>query len=373
MFKNLFMLLVLVFSLFGLQAQEKLIVQGKPGDWYVEHTVFEKETLSSMGRFFKVSVKDLAAYNRINAAATIAQGQVIRVPLTVQNFLPLPESPSSEPIYHLSTTADNVFRISKKYNDVPLANLRRWNDLKSDQIRSGQALVVGWLAGTGMVSSEKMSDGAATTEFIKVPVVTGNKALDAQPLKNPNVVDAQADGARELQAGTMKPLSEADLFYKKLNDDKAKKEADAVAAVVPPPVSLEEFNANNVAPLSEQALPEMNIPYQPNPGDEGYFGLHFASLQGPDKKTMTRQLNAAWFKTNQVSNDRKFYALCSKMLPGTILRINAGGTKFICARVLGPIPANTVSDNIELLLSNTGAQALGLGAGPATLRLAYFQ
>lgn len=377
--KILFLILFCGITL--LQAQDKLVVMGSAGNYYVIHKIMEKESLSGIGRLYGFTPRQLAQYNGLNANAGLQLGGQLKIQLTAENLGHGPEDDNSIPVYHIARKGDNLFRLSQQYFKVPVASMRTWNDLKTDIVKDGQAIIIGYVNGTAQSTAQRAvtrepfpvvkplpGNTAKVQAAQPLPLPTARPAADsvATPLKNPNVMDAAVDGARELK-GEMKPLSENELLLLAAAQEKARKEAEAAA------------NAKNIstgspiqAPTDEVRISEEDIAYTPKASDEGFFGAYYAgSAQSGTPYAGTGE--AGVFKTLSGFNDRKFYVLMSSVLPGTIVRITATNKKTICARVLGALPVTRGAEGLLLRMSNAAAQALGMSAASFTINITYYQ
>jgi hypothetical protein len=92
---------------------------------------------------------------------------------------------------------------------------------------------------------------------------------------------------------------------------------------------------------------------------EGYFAAAFNNaVQG--KSWQERSGLCATFKSITGWNDQRYYVLMNDVPVGSIVRISAGGDKFICASVLGPIPDMKINKGLLIRLSNAGAHQLDM-------------
>lgn len=367
--KNYLFVVLLLMANFAI-AQDKLIAAGTTGDLYLNHTVKGKETLSVLSRIYGATPRQIAAYNNINANAVLPLGTKLKIPLSAENLVQEQEFATSEPVYHIAGKGENLFRLSQRYNKVPVAQLREWNDLKSDALKNGQAIVIGFIGGAKLAAMKADAPNTNGQVFVKPPVI--GVAVEPAPLKDPNVVDAAIDGSRELKKGEMKPMSETDKFFAKAAADRAKKDADAAASVVPPPVPVDQFKeANKVAP-TEYRINEEDLRYLPKPNDEGYFGLIY-QMDESSKNKINKAGDAGTFKSISGFSDRKFYALLNDVLPGTIVRITTADNKSVCARVLGPVPEIKGTPSLMMRVSNATAAALGKSDAPFAVNITYLQ
>ncbi|MBP7345630.1 MAG: LysM peptidoglycan-binding domain-containing protein [Sediminibacterium sp.] len=370
MYLKKYLFVAILFCTQAVIAQDKLIAAGPTGDLYINHTVKGKETLSVLSRIYGATPRQIAAYNNLNANAVLALGVKLRIPLSEDNLVQQQEFATSEPVYHIAGKGENLFRLSQRYYKVPLANLREWNDLKTDALKNGQAIVIGFIGGSKLAAMKADAPAANTQVFVKPPVI--GAPVENPPLKDPNVMDAAIDGSREMKKGEMKPLTETDKFFAKAAADRAKKDADAAANIVPAPVPVDQFKeANKVAP-TEYRISEEDLRYVPKPNDEGYFGLIYA-MDESSKNKINKAGDVGTFKSISGFSDRKFYALLNDVLPGTIVRITTTDNKTVCARVLGPVPEIKGAPALMMRISNATAAALGKGELPFSVTITYLQ
>ncbi len=336
------LLLILLCSCSILQAQDKLLVEGTRGNFFVIHEVTEKESLSSIGRIYGITAKQLALHNEINANAVLALGAKLKVQLSPENFSSQANIETSIALYHIAKRGETLFQISQLYNKVPVATLRKLNDLLSDNVRDGQAIIVGFINGP---------KPQTTPKTVGDPLIqnTISKQIKAElpPLKNYNVVDARIDGSRELK-GELKPLTDNELMLYALTQEKIRKENVINGVMI------------NTQPVAEEVkISEEELKYIPNSTDEGYFEIFFWKFNTSSEK-YSKTGQAAIFNSNSGILDRKFYVLTNNVLPGTIVRITAQNQKAICARVLGPIPESINSEGVILYMSKAAASSLGM-------------
>lgn len=107
----------------------------------VEHVVRRGETLSSIARRYGVSTRSLARANELGKRPKVRQGQVLIIP----------DGPLTGPTetaqrggggsYHTVRRGETLGKIAGRYG-VSVRQLRDWNDLDSNMIRSGQRLRV---------------------------------------------------------------------------------------------------------------------------------------------------------------------------------------------------------------------------------------
>lgn len=105
-----------------------------PGYGY--HIVQPGDSLHSIARIYNVTEKSLMEWNKIQNPKLInVCDKIWIIPQTTTNAA-LPATG-----YHVVQKGETLFSIARKYN-ITVTNIRQWNNLKSDDIQSGQRLLV---------------------------------------------------------------------------------------------------------------------------------------------------------------------------------------------------------------------------------------
>jgi LysM repeat protein len=107
-------------------------VMGVSPNLYVVHTVQPKETWYSVARLYNVNPKQLPSYNALSMDKALAIGQVVKIPLTTENFSQDGNKAADEalvPVRHTLQEKEWLYRVSMNYNKVPIENLEKWNNM----------------------------------------------------------------------------------------------------------------------------------------------------------------------------------------------------------------------------------------------------
>ena len=298
--KKFLSLTIVLFFASWLYAQE-IIVQHNDKGLYVSHVVTAKETFYSLGRSYNVPPKDIAAYNNLNMEGGLNIGQTLNIPLTAANFTQ--DAQKGQPVYYVVGEKEGLYRVSVKHNKVLMANLRKWNDLKSDAISAGQKLVVG---------------------YINTPEAITNTAKNNLPEKKDNA--KMTEEKTELIVKGDKPVEEK----------KAEKKAD-----VP---KLSNFS---------------NASFSDGAG--GYFKTSFDQQVKVQPLKKDEMATAGIFKTASGWQDAKYYALIDGVEPGTVIRVvNPNNNKAIYAKVLDKMTGIRQNQGYNVRISNAAATALDI-------------
>jgi LysM repeat protein len=335
--------LLACFFVITVSAQEKLIVMGTAPNMYVVYPTNGIESLQNISNQFGLSVAKLSAFNNINInpSAAFARGTEIKIPFTKDNLLQQPND-NSAPLYHVIKQGDNLYRIGQNYNKVPVATLREWNNLKTDLVKDGQYIMIGYLV-NGKAPVEKKTE--VKKEVPATIISPTAKEVADRPFADKKPVDKK-------EPVVTKPITKEQVTV--VPEQKEPKKSE----IKQPPIEVKK----------ETVYTE----YTPKEGDEGYFASGYAE-HTKEQSQQFHSGDAATFKTISGWTDRKFYVLMNDVAPKTIVRISAPGNKNICAMVLGPLQETKGASGLLLRMSNSAASALGLIDPKFTVTVTYYE
>jgi hypothetical protein len=237
----------------------------------------------------------LKAYNRISSADPTATPSSIRIPLSASNLI---TSKTPLPVFHVVEKGDNLYRLNLQYFTPGIPRIKEWNQLKSETLKDGDMVVVGYLGGNEQRTNTP-SAAALPTMVASTPVPASPAAVESTPVKQ----------------------------------------------VV--------------------AIPQVSAA-------EGYYAAQFSAAL-PAQQLLEISGTAGLFKSITGWSDKRYYVLMNEVVPGSIVRITVDQVKYICARVLGPIPDNKPNKGLLVRLSNAAAAALGVSEMIFTATVNYFQ
>ncbi len=107
------------------------------------YRVRQGDSLWKIARRFGVTVADLKRWNRLKSN-TLRPGQRLVV-------TPPDSAPASSVITYRVRSGDSLWKIARRYR-VTVADLKRWNHLKSNTLRPGQVLKIHRSPGTGYIT-----------------------------------------------------------------------------------------------------------------------------------------------------------------------------------------------------------------------------
>ncbi len=317
---------------FGQSAQ--LVIKKTGPVYYLDHKVQPKENWYSVGRTYLLSPKTIAAFNELSMDKGLSIGQVVRVPLTADNFNQNDEAAfTGPPIVHLVAQGEGLLRLANVYK-VTMEQLRKWNRLKSDQLSLQSALIIGFLQAPtgGSLPGAVQSKTEVQTTKPAQGVTPTTKKEEVKPTASPTAPPTVQNQTVSPAVSQQKPATQ---------------QTPTTATVAAPVVS---------SPTS------------------GYFAsLHVTqSKEGKQQKMETPAYGV--FKSTSGWQDAKYYVLMNNVVPGTVLRILSKTTgKQVYAKVLGAVPPGKESEGLLLRISNATAAALGVPNGePGVFELVWF-
>ncbi len=309
-----------LFFINALHAQDQLLIaEGTSPNFFIVHKAEPKENYYSLGRTYNVPPKEIASYNSFEFEKGLNLGQVIKIPLTANNFLQNEASKNDEaliPVYHIVKAKEGLYRVSTNYNKVPLEQLKKWNHLASDAVSNGNKLIIG---------------------FLKVQ-------KDVSPLAQNN--------------HTVSPVA--------INNDDKKVTPDAPKETVPAVKNTEAVKPADTGGESKTTVKEqtVNNNTQASKTSINYNGGSFKNLyeeQHNGKTPVTENGLSGVFKSTSGWKDGKYYCFNNTAAPGTILKVtNSANGKSIYAKVLDIIPDINQNAGLTLHISNAAAEELGV-------------
>lgn len=280
---------------FAGRAQSKLLVLGKCPECYVQYRLKPGETLESISALAGMPITQLKAYNKISSVDLTATPSSIRIPLNASNLI---TEKTSLPVFHVVDKGDNLYRLNLQYFNPGIPRIKEWNQLKSETLKDGDMVVVGYLIANDLPANPP-SAAALPSMVASTPVAAAPAAVEAAPVKQ----------------------------------------------VV--------------------AIPQVSAA-------EGYYAAQFSAAL-PAQQLLEISGSGGVFKSITGWGDKRYYVLMNEVVPGSIVRVTVDQVKYICARVLGPIPDNKPNKGLLVRLSNAAAAALGVSEMMFTATVNYFQ
>ncbi|MEI8110857.1 MAG: LysM peptidoglycan-binding domain-containing protein [Chitinophagia bacterium] len=297
------------------RAQMKMLVLGKCPDCYVQYKLNAAETPATVAAWAGIPVNQLLKLNQLSSVETIVPS--LKIPLNAQNLL---SQKSSLPVYHVVEKGDNLYRLNLQYFNPGINKIKEWNQLKNETVKDGEVLLVGYLgARPPVIGSDQ------------VPAQTSPQTT---PQSNSTPLPAPV-------ASTSNPTTTSS-------------------------------NVNTTSPVKETPK---NIPVPASPevtAAEGYFASQYKPST-ESSQLIALSGSAGIFKSITGFTDQRYYVLINDVIPGTIIRITVDQVKYICAKVIGPVPENKPNKGLLIRISNAAAEALGIADAIFPVIVQYFE
>lgn len=323
-------------------AQEQvLIVEGTSPGLYINHTVEAKENFYSIGRMYNISPKELAPFNKISLEKGLNAGQVLKIPLNKSNFLQSNVKGSGEtlvPVYYTVKEKEGLYRIGINHNKMPVANLKKWNNLKSDDVNIGTNLVVGYL------KVKKGQSGLVSKPGVKIdePKVVLTPPENQPVIVETPVIKTQEENSHSVPA----PKKDAEIKEAEKQRTEPAKKAGTEDPIKPITNLGTDFNGGTFKNLFESQTKANTVETQ-----EGMAGV---------------------FKSTSGWKDGKYYCLHNAAPAGTVIKVTYAATgKSIYAKVLDIMPDIKPNAGLVIRLSNAAADELGAGENKFACTLNY--
>ena len=308
MSKFAFSFLLLLFCGQSISAQKaELIVKTGDKGLFLEHKVVRGESFFAVGRLYNVSAKYLATFNKLDLNKGLLIDQKINIPLTDTNFTQ--QGNTGTPVYYTAIQSPTLETISSKVKNVPVENIRLWNDISVTEVTPGTKLIIGFLQSKEMTS-----------------VTINNKPKQQEPV-------AKIEE---------KPVVKVE-------------EKPVVKEVVKPIEEKTEEKKPVVKPIEEKI--EEKVVFT----EQGYFKNHFEQQIRINPAIRNETVASGIFKTASGWKDSKYYLLIDKVPAGTIVKvINPTNNKAVYAKVLGEMSGIRQNDGLSIRISNAAATTLNI-------------
>jgi len=119
------------------------------GEKLFEHRMERSQTLYSLGKFYGLSLEELCRYNPGLKDGNVSVGQPIYIPIpnrAILRYRPEDFDPFRYvPIYYIVKKGDTMFGIAKRHFRMEVEEVKRRNQLTSNELGVGQLLHMDWM------------------------------------------------------------------------------------------------------------------------------------------------------------------------------------------------------------------------------------
>jgi LysM repeat protein len=405
--KKLLVVLGVMISVITVAQNKNVFVEGVAPNLYLAHTVAPKESYFSIGRLYNQAPKLIASFNQLSMEKGLAIGQTIKIPLNSLNMELAGNTVAGEtliPLYHVVAKSETLFRISNNHA-AKVEAVKQWNNLSSDNIPEGKALIVGHLRvkneqlaafNTSITPSANTNNGTTSTTVITS--ANDPQAKEKTTIQTVEKTEVNKEETSSPQFTSIEPKKETneivelkeyvEVYPKDLKSSPVKTEekkdtiVNAVAQTprlvevktVPQPEEPQAVKVEAPVAASQASQPSSTTqklddakPLNSMFNEEGEFAsLYTERKEGSERTTGV----AATFKSTSGWQDKKYYVLINNVEPGTIIKITASD-RTVYAKVLGSMPEMKENNGVLLRMSNAAASYLGIIDPKFTVDISY--
>lgn len=314
---------------------------------FILHKVEAKETLYSLSRRYQTAINDIIRYNP-EAESGLKVGTVLKIPHKNK------KQPSAS-VSHVVEASQTLFSISRIY-DVSVENIRKWNNLPSNDLNVGQTLVIYREAqdqtetkvprATSNVAIPTREEGVQMTESGKIV----HKVIPSQTL----YAISQLYGVSVDEIKQWNNLKDNTLEVGKLLIIKADSTPHPHKSIEQPREKIDVVEQEKIVRLDNQ------VENEPKPSNE----------REEAKRPETRKENSSGFKKVvelglaekiESNTDTKKYVALHRTAPiGTIMQVtNEMNNQNVFVRVIGKLPATGANEKVLIKLSKPAFERLG--------------
>lgn len=327
------------------------IIQQYQAQRYIPHEVMPGETWYRLGQIYQLHPDLIARANGMTVDSVLRLHTTIKIPLLPENFIQPHQIPAQgyQPVFHQVMPGETLYHISTLYKPATVEDLRLWNHLTDNAIRSGQLLVVGYMR----FNSKALPLSFASSHVAVAPATPSSVPQSASP--------AMADSA---------------LMFRALHPKAAEN------GHIPPPLPEKQpqIAIQPSAALATQPNPERKDTSREHTLSEAAFSTSASALShtqetaeiSPFLQEYEQQAHqpgwkqaeirgaGGWFSSNIPPSSRKYYVLFNAAPRGQIIQItNPLNGKSIYAKVLDGIPKLGENANLIVKISDAAQKDLG--------------
>ncbi|MCC6458968.1 MAG: LysM peptidoglycan-binding domain-containing protein [Saprospiraceae bacterium] len=150
-----------------LTPQDSVFLTVENGNKIIHHHVKPKQTLFALAQFYGLSLQELyEIHPEFQTAPTLKVESVISIPVpnrVIRRYKGKNFSPAKfASIYYVVGVGDNLFGICKRHFNMPVDTIMKRNRMKSENIRPGQRIHMGWMSLDGVEASWRSSVAPTT-------------------------------------------------------------------------------------------------------------------------------------------------------------------------------------------------------------------
>jgi len=338
------------------------------GQVFILHKVETKETLYSVSRRYNVSIYKIIESNPPTEYG-LEVGQIIKIPYLKQkpveqvtqkkeakqdDFNQPEVSNVTKNIYHTVAPKETLFAISRKY-EVSVSDLKKWNNLKTNNLDIGQQLIVK----KGTKSNDEVSTEPAVKEE-KVKLGKSKTHIVRQSETLYSISRMYDVSVTDIKAWNDLSTNEISIGQELIVGKESKKHE--TTNTKDESTQLKEEKTSRM----DSALNARNNEVNSNVKERETKTMETSSEFGEVVESGVAAL------IDGSDNTRKYLALHRTAKVGTIMRVhNEMNGQEVFVRVLGKLPDTGVNKNVVIRISKSAYDRLGAIDPKFRVKLSY--
>jgi LysM repeat protein len=156
-----------------LTSKDSILLTVEGGKKFIYHPVKARHTLFSISRYYQIGLEELFDHNPdFRNDPTLKAGTRIKIPVPNKAIKRYKSSSfiasKNISIYYIVQPGDNLYQIAKRYFEMPVDSVLKRNKLKSNNLKPGQRLHMGWMGIEGIHTDWRASNPSPESEALKV-------------------------------------------------------------------------------------------------------------------------------------------------------------------------------------------------------------
>lgn len=156
-----------------LTSKDSILLTVEGGKKFIFHPVKAKHTLFSISRYYQIGLEELFDHNPdFRNDPTLKAGTRIKIPVPNKAIKRYKSSSfiasKNISIYYVVQPGDNLYQIAKRYFEMPVDSVLKRNKLKSNSLKPGQRLHMGWMGVEGIHTEWRTAKPSPESEALKV-------------------------------------------------------------------------------------------------------------------------------------------------------------------------------------------------------------
>lgn len=363
--KSLIALLALLCLNFTIHSQSaNPEIRNKDGKKYQVYHVVSGDGWYSIAKKFQITYAELRLANKAGDDK-LTIGRELLIPLTKlksndpffdKNYLDTGSNLiNGKPLFHIVESSQTLYSLSRMYH-VSTDDIKKWNNLRSNDIKKGQKLIVGKSNSDfsknidennpNKQASTEIQESTTTSQsdirhFTIIPVPSEEEEIEASRCEEPIYINRNYDVFPSNEIGDS-------VCYDRKSHNEKTAQNDELKLEQKNEISTQQSNQIETNNVNEDKIIFSN-----------------------DRKEIIEEGYAA-FISDKESNNEKYFAYHRTAPNGTIIKLsNVLNDKNVFVKVVGGFPGSQYPDEVIILISNTSAEKLGITEPKFQIKLQY--